>query len=747
MKKEKLWRVVQGAVLLFAAALGMGFSLSADSNVKTQDCPVLSGRVASMVEDCCAKVNPLELAEEAVRQKLLFPIVTSSPLTQNVEALFASEDIYCIYDGEKYLYIKQDGENLTGDDYTKAYPFYDGLACACKDGKYGFIDREGRTAVPFEYEDAAPFVEGLAYFSRDGRYGFMDRTGKPEFYLDCDSVSTFAEGLAYFSVGGRYGYIDKSGKTVIEPIYDDAEYFQDGLAEVVWNSKRGMIDKAGRLVIAPEYVEIEREESCILAQKDDDKNDIFDLEGNTLLKQPCDRAGVYMAGVVELSYEELEVSGFLYQEETFFFDGCYDFTEVIPEYRLVIAKLDKSYGVMDFQGEIKIPFCQTNIIYQDGTDVFLVSGGNHQCSIVSAGDFSQRMAGEYDSISSFLEGQAVVGKNDKYGVIDLDGNVVMPVSFEKIKALDNGSYWYRDESVSYLYDKNGNLLKEGDYIRISDVGSCYEVENSRYEEGFLDARGRGILGGYKYSYGRRRGDASVHLMDGFGDVIVKTGETEEEGLSDLVFCNRITPRAEKFWEVLENGSLLAGEHYDSVESGFSKWDGVEKVCKFYDFSHTGRPVLYASATPYTSHEMSSGFFTLDGEEVICLLSGYDGGGSGGGDHMCLWYDRVDGKLLYGFSGGYGGFFGFAAHMYVYDDTGGALQKRVDFECINQSAGNYSREELLQNARLYYEDEKPYTEETILDAVVIDEYSVNGELTTIERYREVEERYRWVRLLQ
>ena len=44
--------------------------------------------------------------------------------------------------------------------------------------------------------------------------------------------------------------------------------------------------------------------------------------------------------------------------------------------------------------------------------------------------------------------------------------------------------------------------------------------------------------------------------------------------------------------------------------------------------------------------------------------------------------------------------------------------------------------------MYYDGHgQPYTEESILDAESIEEYSVDGELTTVERYLEVKERYR------
>jgi len=465
------------------------------------------------------------LLETRGLKELEFSFVISSQLAKNAETFFVSEGIYCIYDDEKYFYINQYGEPLTGDVYTRAYPFCEGLACVYKDGKYGFIDREGSVAVPFAYDDVSSYVEGLAYFCKDGRYGFMDKTGKPEFYLDCDSVSTFSEGLAYICVDGRYGYIDKKGKMVTELIFDDAECFQDGFAEVVKDSKRGVIDRTGRFVIPPEYVEIQKSETYFRADKDE-KYEMFDLEGNALREEPCGQVSLFQAEAAEY--------------------------------------LDYSFSK---------------------------SGSN-------------------------------------------------------------------DVRLFNYYD---------------------------YQDGY---------------------------------VIVQTGETEteKEDLSELLFGNHITPRAEKFHEFLQGGSFSVDDMQDSHEIRFSECNGDKILCKLYDFSHTGRPVLYVYIKPYEYYNFPkshSGFFTLEGEEIICQLSGFECGGSARGDRACLWYDREEEKILYGTAGILGGIGGYCTYNYVYDDTDAVWSPWMNFKHMGAQS------------------------ET--------EFSVNGEGVTREHYLEVEERFELVKV--
>lgn len=338
--------------------------------------------------------------EDIVSDSPQFPRIIHSELTESIDYVFLSEELYCVYDGSAWLFITQEGKALTSDMYTYAYPFHEGLACVCKEGKYGFIDTEGRTVIDFVYDRATPFVEGFAYFCGDSGYGFMDRTGTPVFYLDCDSVSTFQEGLAFISVDGKYGYIDRTGQIVIQPVYDCADYFKGGLAEIWKDNRRGIIDRTGREILAPEYVEIERVGDCFIGEKNG-KYYIFDGEGNTLLENPCDEVSTYR-GEIELRYADGDRTGFMHEGEAILFDKPYIFRTIIHDRELAIAKRDEAWGVIDFRGDIKIPFCYSSIIYDEGAELFVVSDAEYKEGLIDVDDFSQRVMCGYDDIGSFV---------------------------------------------------------------------------------------------------------------------------------------------------------------------------------------------------------------------------------------------------------------------------------------------------------------------------------------------------------
>lgn len=234
--------------------------------------------------DTGSEAEVTESVENIQSRESAYPIIITPTLTSNIDFAIESEDIFCIFNGEKFGYITKSGDEITDYIYDAAYPFSEGLACVMADGKYGFIDTAGKEILPLIYDDAAPFQDGLAYFALDDTYGFMTKDGTVAFYLDCDSVSSFQEGLAYFCIDGMYGYMDKTGQTVIEASYSDADYFKNGIAFITIDGNKGAIDTNGNVVIPIEYEKIQRWRNYITASVGEESK-YYDMNGKEISKE------------------------------------------------------------------------------------------------------------------------------------------------------------------------------------------------------------------------------------------------------------------------------------------------------------------------------------------------------------------------------------------------------------------------------------------------------------------------------
>jgi hypothetical protein len=190
------------------------------------------------------------------------------------EKYFANGVIPMLLDG-KWGLVNSKGKEVTAFKYDNI-SYEDYFAGMMKvriggkyDGKYGYVNSKGKEVIPAIYDETGSWFEyELVYAKKDRKYGFVNKQGKIIVPFKYDGVGkgpynycymVFRDGLQLVSVGERdtrrYGYIDTAGTEVIPPIYEDAKGFRQGLAAVKRNGKWGFIDKTGTVVIPFQYDE------------------------------------------------------------------------------------------------------------------------------------------------------------------------------------------------------------------------------------------------------------------------------------------------------------------------------------------------------------------------------------------------------------------------------------------------------------------------------------------------------------
>jgi len=126
--------------------------------------------------------------------------------------------------------------------------------------KWGFINDNNEIMIPFEYDFVNPFENGLAYAKNHGKEFFIT-TKNLKLTGDYEEAGIFTFGLAPVSKNKKWGFIDETGKLVIPMLYDSVEYFtQNGLSAVKRNGKSGFIDKQGHEIIPVIYEMVKGEQ-------------------------------------------------------------------------------------------------------------------------------------------------------------------------------------------------------------------------------------------------------------------------------------------------------------------------------------------------------------------------------------------------------------------------------------------------------------------------------------------------------
>lgn len=678
-------------------------------------------------------ISPETIESPETSQRVQYPkILTLNSATQ-IEYAVKSEGVYCIYNGKKYGFMNDSGVEITPYQYDYAYPLSEGLACVQLGGKYGFINDKGSTSISLEYDKAAPFSEGLAYFAKGDKYGFIDKNGEVAFLLNCDSVSSFKEGLAYFFDNGKYGYIDKTGTLVIKPIYDDADYFKDGLAKVRIGLKYGLINKNGTEIVPVEYDEISYD-GRFITYKVKGKYGCFDKNGKLI------------------------------------FQPLYDTITILPsEDAAIVYKGDKP-EIIDFNGNKMTTADYDNITYDgiitydgriydgsENSDGMITVQLKGKTGFLDGKDFKEVIPPVYDLASSFIKGKAVVVTGGGYqcGVIDKSGNIVIPLNYNYIQMFHNGTVALNKKGTYVLADASGKIILNKEYDNIYEAGNFYIVEtDGKY--GIIDNAGKEkvqpiydsiSIRGYNTVYN----SSSSFVAAVYGDVqkeyMIETGPEQTADLSDLLLQNVITPRIKPYSKFYQTGSfhIPAGDNRTSeISVGEDIKDCIIHL-KLYDLDGSGESLLYCVAVPLIGrgpgHLSYSGLYSEKNGKLKELVTGYECGGTLGGDLVRIFKDTETNKLLVGSVNHAGGFMGNASGCDIYDYQNKKTKKIASYECITQSTENYKKSDLMKQAELFYDDnDKPYNKDTVLQADTVTEYQVNGKQVTRAEYNKIEKRY-------
>lgn len=288
-----------------------------------------------------------------------------------------------------------------------AVEFYDRTGEVTPGGEYehilGYVNRQGEIVIPivhrhwppfYGHRGAPPFSHGLvAVQSNDyGGVGVFDIYGNlvvPFYFLD---AWVFSEGLmavrapfSYDDEGNRvspgWGYIDTTGELVIAFQFHYASFFRDGRAAVLMDGLWGFIDHSGEVIIPYQFQ--------------------------------------FLSGQADFFY--------------------------IPQFSDGLARVnigdawdwyspDITWSYIDLYGEMVIPDT-----YRPPVSEPYNRGNIHRQAFPSSRDFSEGFAAvahgegtDWDPID-----------NRRWGFIDEDGRIVIPIEFHQVGNVSEGLVWVR----------------------------------------------------------------------------------------------------------------------------------------------------------------------------------------------------------------------------------------------------------------------------------------------------------------
>lgn len=428
-----------------------------------------------------------------------------------------------------------------------ALSHWDSQAVLCKtqlNYKYGLLGKDGTEILEPIYDEIRD-LGTWQYAEMDGKTILITKDGGIVNDMRFDTVGH----LSYFNllkvkVNGKTGLLNLGNyEYLVEPIYDEIYSIEDGFMEVKLNGKEGVLDRRGRVILEPVYDYIYRDyyTSQIKIKNPDGS---YRHQDDTS-KPP----------VVKVKKDGKE----------YFLNN--DFTPMTDSKGGAVGDFD-SIGVFDggiarVTKDGKIGYVREDLTY----------------IVEPVWDSANR---HYD----FIEGNQVyydyfdIKKDDKWGVVFMDGSVIRPVSEERCKIGEDiavvrvdGKYRYMNKNNKYINNEEyvmAEPFSEGAGLAYMEFLECY----------FVDKSGKRVSDIYKGGSGYSEGLAFVHTdtggkyIDHDGNIIIGNDFFMYNGypFSDGVAFVAPQKKGKALYGVMKkDGTWLVEPIFDEVKSKSGRW--------------------------------------------------------------------------------------------------------------------------------------------------------------------------------
>ena len=335
-----------------------------------------------------------------------------------------------------------------------------------EEGRYGVIDKKGNIVIKPEYDyiqipdpERSVFICLFNYDENSNDYSskVINENGE-EILTNYENVRAiprnnttrkylYQNKILSYQNNGKYGLINLNGEKITSAVYSLIETldYKDGALKVCKNDKYGVIKLNGDTLVDAKY-------SSIISDGYYDEDSKYDNAGF----------------IVSVKNDSGYKYGYLNQKGK--------------------AILDCEYNSINRISDIK-----------DNNAAYLITSKNGKIGLnrnVQVKIKNEYEALEYDDINKIV----IVQKSGKYGVNDLEGNMILPAQYEDLQVagkIINAT----KEGRNLVFDSNGNLQKDAKYTMVLPTESenyfITATENGKY--GLVD-NNNDVLIDNKYDY-------------------------------------------------------------------------------------------------------------------------------------------------------------------------------------------------------------------------------------------------------
>ncbi|GEM_PF-867745 len=372
-----------------------------------------------------------------------------------------SNGIAGVEKNNKVGYINPKGELIIPLKYdTGGYFNKNGLAEVSLGKKYGFINQQGQEVISIIYEMVkSEQLDDVVIVRKNDKWAFFDSKGKQlsDFlYHDVqrawknDRTTFFENGPVSVKQNGKYSFLNRDLKPAFSNVvFDSATSFDSNRNAIVMNKgKFGIIKDDGQYGVPLQYDLIENFNSNgnpnpefyffekgnikglfnknlkkIAEAKRDDYSSSFSLQGDYISSQNF--KGKY--GLIDA--EGNEKIPFIYDEGLYFDRDDYS-----------IAEKNNRFGIINLNNAELVPISYQSLdpVFDQwdekpkGSANYFVAKTEYGAKIIDLNN--KTILSGYDSTDPIFNDhfKLIVQKNKKFGIVDLKNKIILPVEYDEI---------------------------------------------------------------------------------------------------------------------------------------------------------------------------------------------------------------------------------------------------------------------------------------------------------------------------
>ena len=408
------------------------------------------------------------------------------------------------------VFSKKDKYNINFEEINQRQYFLD------FDEKYGVINKDGEEIIDTNFDmiqipnpSKDIFVCMSNYNAETGSYETkIYNKNREELFTNYEKVEAisrqesldnipYEKSVLKYKENGKYGLINLSGKKITKPIYDDIQAleYKEGMLTVKQNDKFGIININGDEIIKVKYDGIQADQyslnenhnkkaGFIVSIKTNDgyKFGYINYKGKTLLETEYNE-------IARINYinddESVYLVAFkngqagLFKNKSKVLENEYEDIQFDNINNLLILQRNGKQGVSDLDGKKIIQLEYDNIIItgnsinaQKGDEVTFF---NSEGEKLKNSNFISVL--ETDNKNYFI----TIDKNENYGVIDKDDNVIIDNKYTFIDYLFDNYFVAQNEQKIGIVDDKGKEVIKFDYDVLQKIEGTDLIQGIKNE--------------------------------------------------------------------------------------------------------------------------------------------------------------------------------------------------------------------------------------------------------------------------